>query len=244
MNMIFMLTLRNLLSNKKRTLLTLLTILLSISMITAILCGGWSLVDFLKEKEKVYGGDYDYYMEDLTWEQVQELYSQNNVGEVSLLRFAGNSFYGEKSNSTMLSVGEIDENFTQRFSLNQYLLAGRFPQDENEIVISESFLKKNNMNTEIGDTISLTLGSRIWDEYNAQLSGLTNYRGEEESFVPTKEKAYVVVGILSDVNDSKSQQTIMPLQVLTKRHPILLRMSRQRIYPIRSIQKPKKWLRQ
>ena len=80
MNMIFTLTLRNLLSNKKRTLLTLLTILLSISMITAILCGGWSLVDFLKEKEKVYGGDYDYYMEDLTWEQAQELYSQNNVG--------------------------------------------------------------------------------------------------------------------------------------------------------------------
>lgn len=64
-------------------------------------------------------------------------------------------------------------------------------------------MKKNNMNTEIGDTISLTLGSRIWDEYNAQLSGLTNYRGEEESFVPTKEKAYVIVGILSDVNDSK-----------------------------------------
>ena len=203
MNMIFTLTLRNLLSNKKRTLLTLLTILLSISMITSILCGGWSLVDFLKEKEKVYGGDYDYYMENLTWQQTQKLISQNNVDEVSLLRFAGNSFYGEKTNSTMLSIGEIDENFIERFSLNQYLLAGRFPQDENEIVISESFLKKNNMNIEIGDTLSLTLGSRIWDEYNAQLSGLTNYRGEEESFVPTKEKAYVVVGILSDVNDSK-----------------------------------------
>ena len=203
MNMIFTLTLRNMLSNKKRTLLTLLTILLSISMITAILCGGWSLVDFLKEKEKVYGGDYHYYMEDLTWQQTQELTSQNNVGEVSLLRFAGNSFYGEKANSTMLSIGEIDENFIERFSLNQYLLAGRFPQDENEIVISKSFLKKNSMNIEIGDTLSLTLGSRIWDEYNAQLFGLTNYRGEEESFVPTKEKAYVVVGILSDVNDSK-----------------------------------------
>lgn len=78
----------------------------------------------MKEKEKVYGGDYDYYMEDLTWEQVQELYSQNNVGEVSLLRFAGNSFYGEKSNSTMLSVGEIDENFTQRFSLISICLRG------------------------------------------------------------------------------------------------------------------------
>ena len=57
MNMIFTLTLRNLLSNKKRTLLTLLTILLSISIITSILCGLWSLVDFLKEKEKVDGGD-------------------------------------------------------------------------------------------------------------------------------------------------------------------------------------------
>lgn len=127
MNMIFTLTLRNLLSNKKRTLLTLLTILLSISMITAILCGGWSLVDFLKEKEKVYGGDYDYYMEDLTWEQVQELYSQNNVGEVSLLRFAGNSFYGEKSNSTMLSVGEIDENFIERFFVKSVFACRAFP---------------------------------------------------------------------------------------------------------------------
>ena len=196
-------TLRNLLLNKKRTLLTLLTILLSISMITAILCGGWSLVDFLKEKEKVYGGDYDYYMEDLTWQQTRELISQNNVDQVSLLRFAGNSFYGEKANSTMLSIGEIDENFIQRFSLNQYLLAGHFPQNENELVISESFLKKNGMNIEIGDTLSLTLGSRIWDEYNAHLSGLTNYRGEEESFVPTKEKSYVIVGILLDVNESK-----------------------------------------
>lgn len=96
----------------------------------------------MKEKEKVYGGDYDYYMEDLTWEQVQELYSQNNVGEVSLLRFAGNSFYGEKSNSTMLSVGEIDENFTQRFSLNQYLLAGRFPQDEMSLLFQNLFEEK------------------------------------------------------------------------------------------------------
>ena len=46
MNMIFTLTLRNLLSNKKRTLLTLLTIFCQSAMITAILVGGGSLVDF------------------------------------------------------------------------------------------------------------------------------------------------------------------------------------------------------
>lgn len=111
-------------------------------------------------------------------------------------------------------------------------------------LLFQNLFEENNMNTEIGDTISLTLGSRIWDEYNAQLSGLTNYRGEEESFVPTKEKAYVVVGILSDVNDSKIAANYNAFAGVDKRHPILLRMSRQRIYPIRSIQKPKKWLRQ
>ena len=86
-------------------------------------------------------------MEDLTWEQVQELYSQNNVGEVSLLRFVGNSFT-EKSNSTMLSVGEIDENFTQkRFSLISICL-WRFLQMKMRLLF-QNLLKKNNMNTEI-----------------------------------------------------------------------------------------------
>lgn len=90
----------------------------------------------------MYGGDYDYYMENLTWQQTQKLISQNNVDEVSLLRFAGNSFYGEKTNSTMLSIGEIDENFIERFSLNQYLLAGRFPQDEMRLLFQNLFEEK------------------------------------------------------------------------------------------------------
>lgn len=115
MNMIFTLTLRNLLSNKKRTLLTLLTILLSISMITSILCGGWSLVDFLKEKEKVYGGDYDYYMENLTWQQTQKLISQNNVDEVSLLRFAGNSFTGRKPTVQCFPLARLTKTLLKDF---------------------------------------------------------------------------------------------------------------------------------
>lgn len=56
MNMIFTLTLRNLLSNKKRTLLTLLTILLSISMITAILCGGYCPCPLQRERQRDDGG--------------------------------------------------------------------------------------------------------------------------------------------------------------------------------------------
>ena len=55
METIFTLTLRTLQQNKKRAFLTIFTIILSVGMMTAVLCGGWSMLRFLQEKEAVYG---------------------------------------------------------------------------------------------------------------------------------------------------------------------------------------------
>ena len=63
METIFTLTLRTLQQNKKRAFLTIFTIILSVGMMTAVLCGGWSMLRFLQEKEAVYGGDYAYRIE-------------------------------------------------------------------------------------------------------------------------------------------------------------------------------------
>ena len=50
METIFTLTLRTLQQNKKRAFLTIFTIILSVGMMTAVLCGGWSMLRFLQEK--------------------------------------------------------------------------------------------------------------------------------------------------------------------------------------------------
>lgn len=203
MVIIYTLTLRGMKLNRKRTLLTILTIILSVSMMTAVLCGAWSVLGFLQTKEKNNGGDYEYSIEDISLQQAEALQNKNNVADVSLLSFVGSSFYGEESNKSLLAIAEINQSFIENFALKQYLIKGRYPVNENEIAITESFLEKNDLSLSVGDKISLSVGSRIWDEFDAELYGLLNYVGNRETFHPEVEKTYSIVGIISDITDSK-----------------------------------------
>ena len=102
METIFTLTLRTLQQNKKRAFLTIFTIILTVGMMTAVLCGGWSMLRFLQEKEAVYGGDYAYRIELTSQQQAETLMQGKNIENVSLLRFAGSSFYGDPSIKNLL----------------------------------------------------------------------------------------------------------------------------------------------
>lgn len=54
MESIFTLTLRTLQQNKKRTILTIFTIILAVGMLTAVLCSGWSMLRFFaRERNSV-----------------------------------------------------------------------------------------------------------------------------------------------------------------------------------------------
>lgn len=203
MGTIFTLTLKTLKQNKKRTILTVCTIIISVAMMTAVLCGAWSMLLFMREKEAAYSGDYAYSLKLTSQTQMEKLIQDNNVEDVSLLGFDGSSFYGEHSNKTLLAVAKINDAFTRNFSLEQYLLEGRFPNSENEIILTQEFLEDNDLTFSIGDTIELSLGTRVWDEIDAELNGLFNYMGERESFHPTAEKSYTIVGIISEMKDSK-----------------------------------------
>ncbi|MBD5525331.1 MAG: FtsX-like permease family protein [Lachnospiraceae bacterium] len=203
MEMMFTLTLKTLKQNKKRTLLTVFTIILSVGMMTAVLCGGWSMLRFLQEKEKIYGGDYAYSIEITSKQQAENLLQEKNVEDVSLLRFAGSSFYGEPSNKTLLAVAEINDAFVENFSLEQYLLEGRFPLNENEIILTQEFIDDNGLSFSVGDTIQLSLGMRVWDEINTELYGFINFLGERESFHLNADRTYTIVGIVSEMNESK-----------------------------------------
>ena len=203
MEVIYTITFRGMKLNAKRTLITILTIILSVGMMTAVLCGLWSMLGFLQTREKAYGGDYEYSIENLSLQQAEVLKNKNNVDDVSLLSFVGNSFYGEKSNKSILAIAGINPSFIDNFAMEQYLLQGRYPSNENEIVLAESFLEKNDLPFSVGDNITLFIGSRIWDEIDARLYGLTNYMGNRESFHPTLEKTYFIVGIISDISGSK-----------------------------------------
>jgi ABC-type antimicrobial peptide transport system permease subunit len=139
MGVIYTITIRGMKLNKKRTFLTILTIILSIGMMTSVLCGVWSMLGFLQEKEKAYGGDYEYSIENISMQEAQELWQNENVADVSLLSFVGSSFYGEETNKALIAIAGVNQSFIENFALSQYLVNGRYPIDDNEIVLSESF---------------------------------------------------------------------------------------------------------
>lgn len=152
----------------------------------------------------MYGGDYAYSIEITSQHQAETLMQCKNVEDVSLLRFAGSSFYGEPSNKNLLAVAEINDAFVESFYLEQYLLEGRYPLNENEIVLTQDFIDDNGLTFSVGDTIQLLLGTRVWDEIDTELYGLVNFLGDRESFHPdTTERTYTIVGIVSEMRGSK-----------------------------------------
>ena len=104
----------------------------------------------------------------------------------------------------MLAIAEINDAFVENFYLEQYLLEGRYPFNENEIVLTQDFIDDNGLTFSVGDTIQLLLGTRVWDEIDTELYGLVNFLGDRESFHPdTTERTYTIVGIVSEMNGSK-----------------------------------------
>ena len=206
MESIYLLTVRTLRQNKNRTGITIITIMLSVAMLTAVLNGSWCVLQYMREKAKLYYGDYAYSIRNINQEQVVQLEKSEDINSVALCTSVGSGFIGEKSNKSQVAIAGINETFIHNFSMEPYLESGRFPQNSSEIVVLSSFLQKNDLSLTVGDTITISVGARILDQLDGELYGLTNYMGELESFHEKMTKEYTIVGLLSDVDELKEPQ--------------------------------------
>jgi len=80
------------------------------------------------------------------------------------------------------------------------LQEGRFAKKEDEIVLSECFVKKNNIN--LGDEIKLEIGKRFID---GEEIGPTSANTDKEEFKKDSTKSFTVVGIYGDVYNKYSR---------------------------------------
>ena len=80
------------------------------------------------------------------------------------------------------------------------LQEGRFAEKEDEIVLSESFVKKNNIN--LGDEIKLEIGKRFID---GKEIGPTSANTDKEKFKKDYTKPFTVVGVYGDVYNKYSK---------------------------------------
>lgn len=86
-------------------------------------------------------------------------------------------------------------------SLKFELTKGRFPTNENEVIISEHIDTNGGVKYEIGDTINIDIGERVTaDSDNYELEGGNLYNIGNEKIINTKNYNFKVVGIIERPN--------------------------------------------
>ncbi|HHY82817.1 MAG TPA: FtsX-like permease family protein [Clostridiales bacterium] len=193
MNVLMRLTLRNLKLNRKRTIVTIIGIILS----GAMLCGVAALIasfqDLFIESAKVTDGNYHATLYEVPVKDMGVILNNANTETGMLTRNEGFSKL-ENADEYMkpyILVKAYDEIALKNMPVR--LTEGRFPVKENEIVVSEQLSSQKTLGLKIGQEITLPLGNR---RNNGEILDQNDEFLETEEFEPLRTQTYIITGMV------------------------------------------------
>lgn len=162
MNIMQKFTLRTLKKNKTRTIVTIIGIMLSAALITAVLEGWYSLQRYMVKYETAKEGSWITRVEYIDEQDLEKFTSLSHIKEYTCLHTLGYSQLPDTKNSETpyLCVRELEENY-QEFLPELNLLQGRMPRNGKELIVTKDAFRLGNLNAKLGDTISIELGERV-----------------------------------------------------------------------------------
>lgn len=192
MNVFHAFTNRSLLKNKARTLVTLIGIILSVSLLTAVIEGAYSAVRFLEKAEIERTGSYHGLCRNLSHEEALALTEDPAVRSIAYLRQVGWAEIGSgNEHKPYLSVKSASDHFTSLVSV--HITSGRFPENENELLLPNHLSSNGGVFYKIGDEIHLTLGTRTSDGHTLTASNPYN-KENGETLSDAFQRTYTVTG--------------------------------------------------
>ena len=183
MNLYTSLTLRYLKQNKRRTLVTIIGIILA----TALICGigniCTSFMDYQMRGQIQSSGSFYATFTDIDKEKASVITKSSGVSEYGYKKNLGSVIW-DKKNSTSLDINVFDKNTINSFQIT--LKKGSYPKNESELIVTQDLLNK--WNKKIGDKITLNLGELIYDDMG-MISKLKNSQKTTFKIVGTLDKA-------------------------------------------------------
>lgn len=197
-------TKKNLKLNKKRTIVTIIGIMLSTALICAVAGMVSSTQKTLANAMRADHGNYHMRFENVPAEELKFIEENVNVESYFLTKNVGYAKLDGSINpgKPYLFLMEFDRNALQNSSFK--IVEGRLPENENEVVISQHIIDNGGVELKVGDTLSLDVGTRRLVDDGSVLSQSNPYLGEEESqeenlqeeITDTINKNYTIVGII------------------------------------------------
>jgi putative ABC transport system permease protein len=166
MNIVNKVTWQHMKQNRKKTLVTLIGIILSVALITAISTFAESFLDMLRRDEIQTNGEWHVLFTGFPTDRLDELKSDENVKGALVSASEGCAWLEESVNEEKpyLNVRAYDELAMQEYPLT--LLEGRMPENSEEIALPEHLKTNGGVNWKVGDTITLDFGQRylVWED--------------------------------------------------------------------------------
>ncbi|WP_455719667.1 ABC transporter permease [Agathobacter sp.] len=202
MNLMKTLVYKNLKLNKKRTIVTIVGIILATALLSALMTlvssFHYSVIKYQKEKS----GDYHYAFSNVSADDFSDFKNNRSIEsmfEISQLGFA--KLDGCKNEDKPYAyVVSTDKLGFQKGGFK--LIDGRFPKNEDEIVIPRHLKTNGRLNYKVGDTITLDIGKRQFITDESIISDNSPYQYENEKLIDTTSKTYKIVGIIERPNYS------------------------------------------
>lgn len=161
MNIFHKVTLRYLKENRTRTLVTIVGMILSAAMFTAVTTSISSLRNYLVNSTIYTEGNWYGAAYGLSDTQREKLSSDSRTKKAIAMELFGFADLKDSKNDAKpyLCVFGIEEDFTDMMPV--HLLEGRLPENGSEILLPEHLSYNGGIDWQVGDTLSLDLGTRV-----------------------------------------------------------------------------------
>ena len=196
MNLMKKLTLKNLKLNRKRTIVTIVGIILATALLSALVTlvssFQYSMIEYQKQK----GGDFHVKFSGVKMSELSEFKNNRNIEstfETMGMGFA--KLNGCKNEDKPYAyVMATDEAGFEKGCFN--LIEGRMAKNEDEIVIPRHLKTNGRIDIKVGDEITLDVGKRYDSNTESVIGENCAYEHEAETLTDTVTKRYKVVGIM------------------------------------------------
>lgn len=193
MNLYTSLTLRYLKENKKRTIVTIIGIILSTSLICGIGNIFESFMDYQIRETINRKGAFHATFHDIKKEDVDKITKSSGISKSSISDNLGYSKLS-KEKKNLVQVKAFDKEGFEGYQIK--LKEGRFPTNSNEIVLSERAMPL--IDKKVGDSINLNIGKRV-DKNQKEIEIPIVH--DNETIVDGKSKNFKIVGVMNKLED-------------------------------------------
>lgn len=196
MNLMKTLTLKNLKLNRKRTIVTIVGIILATALLSALVTLVSSFQYSMIEYQKQRGGDFHVKFSNVKMSELSEFKNNRNIE--STFETMGMGFAKldgcKNEDKPYAYVMATDEAGFERGCFK--LIEGRMAKNEDEIVIPRHLKTNGRIDIKVGDEITLDVGKRYDSNTEGVISENSAYENEAETLTDTVTKHYKVVGIM------------------------------------------------